>query len=123
MTSPDLAARQRSLERIARVARAMDTRFVLPGGFRLGWDGIIGLIPGVGDSIGLAVSGWMILEAHRLGAGRGTLARMVGNAAVDWALGSVPVLGDIFDIAFKSHRRNLALLQREFGAQARPADG
>ncbi|MEI4487986.1 DUF4112 domain-containing protein [Frigidibacter sp. MR17.14] len=113
MNTADLAARRRSLERIARVARAMDTRFVLPGGFRVGWDGILGLVPLLGDSVGLAVSAWMIFEAHRAGARKRAMVRMVGNAAIDWAVGSVPILGDLFDIAFKSHRRNLRILEAE----------
>ncbi|MDP3341601.1 DUF4112 domain-containing protein [Frigidibacter sp.] len=102
---------QARLDRIRRVARLMDARYRVPGtSYRIGLDGLIGLIPGVGDTVGLAVSGWMISEAVQAGARRRTIARMAGNAVLDWAVGIVPVAGDLFDFAFKSHQRNAALL-------------
>jgi len=102
---------QARLDRIRRVARLMDARYGIPGTrFRIGLDGLIGLIPGIGDGVGLAVSGWMIAEAVQAGARRRTIARMVGNAALDGVVGSVPLVGDLFDFAFKSHQRNAALL-------------
>lgn len=102
---------QARLDRIRRVARLMDARYGIPGTrYRIGLDGLIGLIPGIGDGVGLAVSGWMIAEAVQAGARRRTIARMVGNAALDGVVGSVPLVGDLFDFAFKSHQRNAALL-------------
>lgn len=110
------------LERIRRVARLMDSRWVVPGtGIRLGLDGIIGLVPGIGDTVGLAISAWMINEAVQAGARRRTIARMVANAGVDWLVGAIPLVGDIFDIAFKSHRRNAALLAADLESRQRPA--
>ena len=80
--------------------------------WRFGLDGLAGLVPGVGDSLTALVGLYMLLEARRAGAPGGLLARMLGNVAVDWAVGSVPVLGDLFDFAFKAHRRNADLLRR-----------
>ena len=112
---------QARLDRIRRVARLMDARYGIPGTrFRIGLDGLIGLIPGIGDGVGLAVSGWMIAEAVQAGARRRTIARMVGNAALDGVVGSVPLVGDLFDFAFKSHQRNAALLAADLERQVRP---
>jgi hypothetical protein len=77
------------------------------------------LIPGVGDAIGLALSAWLALEARRAGASRALLARMAANVGLDAILGSIPLLGDLFDIGFKANRRNLALLQRHLEHAAR----
>jgi len=90
----------------------MDESITLPGGHRIGWDGIIGLIPGFGDLIGLGVSAWIVFGAARLGASRATLARMAGNVAIETVVGAVPILGDLFDLAFKANVRNLRLLER-----------
>ena len=113
---------QARLDRIRRVARLLDARYGIPGTrYRIGLDGLIGLIPGIGDGVGLAVSGWMIAEAVQAGARRRTIARMVGNAALDGVVGSVPLVGDLFDFAFKSHQRNAALLAADLERQVRPA--
>lgn len=72
-------------------------------------------MPGVGDAISAAIGLYLVLEARELGATRWMQARMVGNLLVDAAAGSVPLVGDLFDIYFKAHVRNLRLLQRELG--------
>jgi hypothetical protein len=121
-TLPDRPATKADLDRIDRLARALDAKFRLPGtNWRFGWDGLVGLVPGVGDLLTVAPSVWMILEGRRLGVPAGVLARMAANTAVDFGLGSVPILGDLFDIAFKANLRNAALLR---GAAApRPPQG
>jgi hypothetical protein len=88
----------------------MDEAIPLPGGLRVGVDGLVGLLPGVGDLATLAVSLYGITLAARAGASGPLLARMVGNVALDAAVGSIPVLGDIFDVGFKANRRNARLL-------------
>ena len=89
----------------------MDSAYVVPGtNWRFGWDAIIGVMPGAGDVVGTAVSAYIIYEGARLGASRATLARMVLNVAVDAAVGAVPLLGDLFDAAWKSNAKNLRLL-------------
>ena len=101
----------RRLERMRWVGWLLDSSIPIPGTrFRLGIDQIIGLVPGVGDLIGGFLSLYIILEASRIGAPRGVLARMGWNVAVDTLVGEVPVLGDLFDIGFKANIRNLALL-------------
>lgn len=97
--------------RLKTLGYLMDESIRLPGGYRIGWDGIIGLIPGLGDVAGLAVSAYIIAESARMGAPKSVLMRMSANTAIDAILGAVPVIGDLFDFAFKANRRNLDLLQ------------
>lgn len=103
------------LERLRRLADRMDARFRIPGTrMRFGWDSILGLIPGVGDAAALLPGVYLIHQASRMGVRRSVLARMAANAGIDFVVGGVPLAGDIFDLFFKSNRRNLALLEREF---------
>jgi len=96
---------------LERLASLMDDRFRLPGtGFRFGLDGLVGLLPGVGDVATGLIGLYIIDQARRHGAPRGMLGRMLGNVAIDVAIGSIPLLGDVFDFGFKAHRRNLRLL-------------
>lgn len=89
----------------------------MPGtSFRFGLDPILGLVPGVGDVAGAALSAAIITAAVRHGVSRFTLARMAGNVALDATLGVVPVVGDLFDAAWKANRRNLGLLERHLDA-------
>jgi len=97
----------------------MDESIRLPGGYRIGWDGIIGLVPGIGDVAGLTVSAYIIAESARLGASKSVLLRMSANAAIDAILGAIPVLGDLFDFTFKANRRNLHLLQSQLDVPQR----
>lgn len=105
----DSAAR---LARLRRVARLMDSSVGLPGTrFRFGLDSLFGLAPVAGDAASALISLYIVWEARRLGAPNTLLARMLGNIAADTLGGSVPLLGDLFDVAFKSNLRNLALLE------------
>lgn len=100
--------------RIARVARLLDAQFTVPGtGIRLGIDGLIGIIPGIGDALGLILSGYIYSEALRAGVRKRTLVAMGINTLLDTAIGAIPVLGDIFDIAYKSNMRNARLILRD----------
>ena len=99
--------------RLDRLATALDSAIGIPGlGVRFGADAVLGLIPGIGDAVALGLSGYLILEARRLGAPPLLLARMVGHLVVDATVGAVPVAGDIFDVFYKANRRNMALLRR-----------
>src|SRR5687768_16003747 len=81
------------------LARLMDSAVAIPGtGIRVGLDSLIGLVPGIGDLAGAAMSGYIVLAAARLGAPAPVLIRMVANIAVDGVVGSVPLLGDLFDV-------------------------
>ena len=105
--------------RLKTIAYWMDESIRLPGGYRIGWDGIVGLIPGLGDVAGLAVSAYIIAESVRMRAPKSVLLRMSANAAIDTIIGAIPVLGDMFDLAFKANRRNLRLLQAHLDAPQR----
>ncbi|HEX6670097.1 MAG TPA: DUF4112 domain-containing protein, partial [Gemmatimonadales bacterium] len=78
----------------------------------IGWETIVGLVPGIGDLVGGGFSAWIILQAARIGAPPSLLARMGWNLLVDVVVGAVPLLGDLFDAGFKANLRNLALLER-----------
>ena len=109
--------RQADLDRIDRLADALDSRFSVMG-FRFGWDPILGLVPGLGDVAALLPAAWLVWEGRRMGASRGTLARMAANTGVDFVVGAVPVLGDLFDVAFKANRRNARLLREDIARGA-----
>jgi hypothetical protein len=83
----------------------------VPGiGTRFGLDAVLGLVPGLGDVAGAALSGYVVLLAARMGAPASVVGRMIGNVALDTLVGTVPLLGDLFDIGYKSNTRNVALL-------------
>lgn len=111
MTDSDHTAR---LARLDRLANTLDSKFRIPLlGIPVGWDSILGLIPGVGDLITLGPGAWIIVEGHRMGARKRVLGRMALNTGVDTVIGGIPLIGDAFDLFFKSHRRNVALLRRD----------
>lgn len=102
----------RDLQRVERLARMLDSRFAIPGTrVRFGLDSLIGLLPGVGDTVMLIPSLWIIAVAHRHGVPTTTLLKMGWNAGVDFLVGSIPLLGDLFDLFYKSHRKNAVLLR------------
>jgi hypothetical protein len=99
------------------LSHLLDDFLRIPGTqIRFGLDGIVGLIPGVGDVIGAMASWIIILAAWLRGVPRVTLARMLANVAIETIVGTVPVLGDAFDIAWKANRKNFALLERSVGS-------
>src|SRR3954464_7071683 len=105
----------RELQRLAFRARLMDNRFRIPGtDIRFGLDALIGLIPGGGDLATFAVSAYMIFVMAENGASAALLARMVVNVLIDAIVGSIPVLGDLFDVAFKANVRNLRLMEQHY---------
>jgi Domain of unknown function (DUF4112) len=115
----DLTREQR-LARLDAVAKLLDIAFILPGtNIRYGIDGIIGLIPVVGDLIATALSLWLVREARALGAPWHVTARMLGNVAVQGVVGAVPVAGDAFDVLFRANMRNVRLLRRWMDKQPR----
>lgn len=98
---------------IVFLARLMDDRFGIPGtNIRFGLDALLGLMPGVGDAIGGIVSSYIIWRARRMGVSNFVLMRMAGNMIFDSALGAILFFGDIFDVGFRSNRRNLELLRQ-----------
>ena len=97
----------------------MDAAVTIPGtNIRFGLDALIGLVPGLGDMAGAAMSGYIVLAAARLGAPTPVLVRMVTNVAIDGVVGSVPLLGDLFDVGWRANIRNTDLLDRHLAAPA-----
>lgn len=102
-----------SLVRLEALARLMDGSLVVPGtNIRFGLDAAIGLIPVAGDMISGLISSYIIWEAKRLNVPKWLIGRMVANALIDTTLGSIPIVGDMFDVAFRANMRNMALLRR-----------
>ena len=99
------------LERLRRLSRLMDSRWRIPfTRIPIGLDGIASIVPVAGDTATAVVSAYIIMEAARFDLPKSLLARMAFNVALDWAAGSIPVVGTVFDIAFKANRMNLNLL-------------
>ena len=96
--------------RLQRLAWLLDNSIPLPGGFKIGLDGLIGLIPGIGDAAGAIMSSYLIYQARRMNAPPVLLLRMVGNVLIETVVGAIPLLGDVFDFAFKANQRNVGLL-------------
>ncbi len=97
------------------LAKWMDTKFRIPGTeFRFGLDGLLGLVPGVGDLSTFAVSGYLVLLMARNGASGFVLARMIFNIVIDVVLGTIPVIGDLFDFVHKANVKNMKLMQKYY---------
>ena len=106
----------RAEARLDRFATLLDSAWVIPGtGIRFGADSLLGLIPGIGDALGLALAAYVVTEAKRLGAPPLLVSRMAINVGIDVAIGAVPLLGDVFDVYFKANKRNAALLRQHLG--------
>jgi hypothetical protein len=99
------------------LSRWMDAQFEIPGlGIRFGLDAILGLIPGIGDTLTSLVSFYILSAGVRLGIPKITMARMGLNIAIDWILGSIPLVGDLFDVAWKSNTLNVELIRRHIAS-------
>lgn len=112
---PDGAATPAQLQaartRLRRLAHWLDSGIAVPGTrWRIGFEALIGLVPGIGDAAGALLGAYFVAEALRLRASGSLVMRMLGNVLLDALLGLVPVLGDLADFAFKSNQRNLRLL-------------
>src|SRR3954465_6773945 len=109
----DLTRPRSRRDRIARLdalATLLDTAILIPGtDIRFGLDALIGLVPGIGDAITTAMSLFIVHEAKQLGAPGHVIARMVANVAFDGIVGAVPVIGDAFDVMWRSNKRNMRL--------------
>jgi hypothetical protein len=101
----------KTLNRLKLLARFMDAGWGIPGTkIRFGADSVLGLVPGGGDLAAMLISIYVVVKAYEMGVPNNLLLKMVGNIAIDTGLGAVPVLGDIFDVFFKSNIRNTDLL-------------
>ncbi len=101
----------KKLNRLKTIAKFMDSGWGIPfTNIRFGADSLVGLVPGIGDVGSALVSLYIVLEARKLGAPNHLLLQMLANVAIDTGLGTIPVLGDIFDVLFKSNLKNIDLL-------------
>ena len=103
-------------ERLAALddlAHLLDSRWRIPGtGIRFGIDAVAGLLPGIGDAATGLVSAYIVLHGVRHRVPGHVIARMIGNVALDTVVGSVPIVGSLFDVFFKANNRNVRLLRR-----------
>ncbi|WP_309641888.1 DUF4112 domain-containing protein [Flavobacterium sp.] len=104
-----------TIRNLDSLAKLMDSQFKIPGTqIKFGLDALIGLIPGVGDFAGFLVSGYMIAVLASNGASGFVIARISFNIVIDALIGSIPILGDIFDVAFKANERNMKLIHEHY---------
>ncbi len=118
---PGEMPREEALRRLDALSILMDSAFAIPGTkVRMGLDGLIGLVPVLGDLVTTAISSYILYEARRLGASKLTIARMAANVAVDGVIGAIPIAGDVFDMAFRANRRNIRILREHLERKSRP---
>ncbi len=109
------SAKSARMQRLRRLSFLLDNAIKIPGtSYRVGLDPIIGLIPGGGDTAGLILSAFIVLEAAQMGASKSTLSNMAFNILLETMAGTLPGLGDLFDATWKSNSRNLQLLEQHF---------
>jgi Domain of unknown function (DUF4112) len=112
--------REQRLARLDGLAKLLDVAFVLPGtNIRYGIDGVIRLVPVVGDLIASAFSLWLVREARALGAPWHVTSRMLANVALEGAVGMIPIAGDAFDVMFRANMRNMRILRNWMDKQPR----
>lgn len=123
VSTPPPATDER-LRWVTRVAYLLDSQFRLPGTrFRFGLDPVLGLLPIVGDLSTTVVSVALLLTMMRYGASGAVVVRMALNILLDSVLGAIPVVGNVFDFAYKSNERNVALLRRHYADGRHPGSG
>jgi hypothetical protein len=114
---PEYPEENANLRLIRRLAYLLDNSIRVPGtNYRFGLDAIIGLVPGVGDTIGGAISAYIVYEAYKLGIPKKTLLHMIYNVGLEALIGVIPVVGDVFDATWKANARNVALLDKHLNS-------
>lgn len=117
---PDVGTRRSALVQVRKIAWLMDSSIPIGAGYRIGIDGLIDFVPGIGDVAGVLVSMYIIYLAAVSGAPQPVLMRMAGNVLIDALLGAFPVLGAVADSAFKANVRNAAIFEEFLKDQERP---
>ncbi|MGM0448377.1 MAG: DUF4112 domain-containing protein [Methanobacteriota archaeon] len=108
-----------AVKRVLIVAYVLDEGVRVPGlGYRVGVDPLLGILPGAGDVLTGGISLYIVAEAARLGVSYTTLLRMIANVSLDVLVGTVPVVGDLFDVAWKANTRNFDLMVEALAADA-----
>ncbi len=109
--------KEKRIKRIERLAWVLDSAIAVPGtSYRIGLDPLIGLIPGLGDVVGMLISLYLLAEAMALGSRKRELAQMLGWIVADSAIGLIPIAGDLFDFGFKSNQKIVKLLRDRHGS-------
>lgn len=109
---------EQALQRVDKLANVLDDAIAIPGTrWRMGLDSILGLIPVAGDIAGAGITLYLVGTAAQVGAPKHLIVRMLSNAGIDLAVGVVPVLGDVLDVAWRANRRNANLLRNHLKAQ------
>jgi len=110
-----LARMRAAVEHVEELARLMDSQFALPGTkIRLGLDALVGLIPGIGDTLNLGVSGYIVSRAMAAGTPKRHMSKMLFNIFIDWLIGLVPLIGDLFDVGWKANLKNAAVMRKHY---------
>ena len=113
----DVSDEPPGLERARAASQLLDEAIELPVvNYKVGLDPILGILPVSGDAVSAMLSLYIVAEGARMGASRDTIVRMLANVGIDFAGGSVPLLGTVFDAVWKANERNVSLLEEEFGA-------
>ncbi len=108
----------KDIEALNKLSSIMDRAFTIPGtNIHIGVDSILGLIPGIGDTLSAAVSGYIYTFAKKVGVPWYKRLRMIWNIFIDWFIGLIPLIGDIFDIGFKANTRNVAIINDHYKKQ------
>jgi hypothetical protein len=110
-TLPKPGELEADLARVKQLANLLDAQFEI-GGIKFGWDSIVGLVPVVGDIAMALVGTYPLYIARKHNLGKFIRARMISNLLIDWAIGSVPLVGDVIDVGYKAHLKNAALLEK-----------
>lgn len=113
----DMNEKMQKLQKLESYVELMDSKFSFMG-FSFGIDGLIGLIPGFGDAAGGLISLLIILRIRSIGVSEAVFNKMLRNVLIDVFVGSVPVIGDLFDFGFKVNERNFKLTKEYFAASA-----
>ena len=103
------------IKQLEKMANYLDSRFHIPGTpIRFGLDSLLGIIPGIGDTVTLASTVYLLLKAHHYNLPLMIKVKMVWNSFIDWLVGLIPLVGDIFDVGWKSNQKNVALIKNHF---------
>lgn len=101
-----------TLKRLQKLAHLLDNALIIPGtSYRVGIDPLLGLIPAIGDYVGIILSSYIVWESAKLGASQTILFQMIINLIIDFFMGIFPVLGDFFDLTWKANHQNIILLE------------
>ena len=109
---------EQEVQMLETLAHLMDSAFVIPGtSMRVGVDSLIGLIPGLGDTISALISSYIVKQASKYNLPWHLKLKMSFNIFIDWLIGIIPLIGDLFDVGWKANTRNVELLKKHLEKQ------